>query len=564
MIAMKIKHISALLLFLTPQVVCSNDNDFLSVLLSDSIEQKILATRKKKRLGSEAYTESNNCAMDGGKNYCFCQEENFWCSATRKGESSCWSGKEGSCKKGSFFTEALWCPAQCKEGTVLDDGCCYSDEILYEKISSVPIKHVGNIIMIQSDVIFGLLKDGYTKYGECGKRSDGVKLATSALLSKYDDVFDFLYVLPYYDIAEETNNFGGCTSQFNIGNDVALRKNGGALRSIIAGTPQKKGYHVASLHELGHDWLVNLDSLLPQRQAEMNGRWFSHGSHWGFTTLDKQGMLGGFAPGAFVCKKPKGRIPTKSLTCDNNKLNKLNIDKFGSVDKSNDLIGPYAKVELMIMGLMSPQEISDEEIVHCKNLKGDMNRDFTLENVSCEEILHLSAEDISNSLTADQRSKQIKEGTKLRAAHVIVFDTKYELPKDESELNDAKWKDYLKWTNDYGPELEDLFFENTYKKAKLTFSVSDNDLGCGYQNKNLCRKSPDKSKKGKGECGDLIPILKKDCPKKKKIRKLKRCLKAKYGELCRAKDRDKCETDKKLNNCNKGKFDVYRKRAPTK
>merc|ERR1719491_2905170 len=100
--------------------------------------------------------------------------------------------------------------------------------------------------MIQSDEIFGLLKDGYTKYGECGKKSDGVKMATSALLSKYDDVFDFIYVLPYYDINEETNNFGGCTSQTNIGNNVSLRKNGGALRSMISISPQP-GYYIASL-----------------------------------------------------------------------------------------------------------------------------------------------------------------------------------------------------------------------------------------------------------------------------------------------------------------------------
>ena len=46
---MKIKSISALLLFSPLQVVCSNENDLLSVLSSDTIEQKVLAARKKKR-----------------------------------------------------------------------------------------------------------------------------------------------------------------------------------------------------------------------------------------------------------------------------------------------------------------------------------------------------------------------------------------------------------------------------------------------------------------------------------------------------------------------------------
>ena len=147
-----------------------------------------------------------------------------------------------------------------------------------------------------------------------------------------------------------------------------------------------------------------------------------------------------------------------------------------------------------------------------------VHSDNIYENVSCEETVHLSAKDISDSLSTDQRSKQIEKGAKLRAAHVIVFDTTYEFPKDESELNDVKWKGYLKWTNDYGPKLEEKFFENTYENAELTFSVSDNDLGCGLQNKNLCRKSPNKSKKGIGECGDLILILEKDCPKKKKLK----------------------------------------------
>lgn len=503
---MKIKSISALLLFSPLQVVCSNENDLLSVLSSDTIEQKVLAARKKKR----ELKVVSNVTVDAPRL--------------------------------ESYTE--------------------SDEILYEKLISVPIKHIGNTIMIQSDEIFGLLKDGYTKNGQCGKKIDAVTMATSALLSVYDDVFDFVYVLPYYNINHEKNNYDGCTSQTNIGNNVPFRKSGGALRSMISTAPYPPGYYIASLHELGHAWLVYLDSL-PQQKAEIDGVSSIHSAHWGFTTLDKHGMLGGFAPDVFVCKKPDGRIPTKSLPCDNNELKNFPyFGKKGSPTTSHDLIGPFAKVELMIMGLMSQEEISDEEIVHCKNLKAELNSDRILENVSCEEIVHLSAKDISDSLSTDQRSKQIEKGAKLRAAHVIVFDTKYELPKDESELNDVKWKEYLEWANGYGPELEDLFFENTYKNAELTFSVSDNDLGCGLRDKNLCRKSPNKSKKGKGECGDLIPILEKDCPKKSKIKKLKRCLKAKYGELCKGKETDKCETDKKLNNCSKNK-DIYEKRAPT-
>ena len=105
--------------------------------------------------------------------------------------------------------------------------------------------------MIQSDEIFGLLKVGYTKYGQCGKKINGVTMETSVLLSKYDDVFDFVYVLPYYNINEETDNYDSCTSQTNIGNNVPFRKSGGALRSMISTAPQP-GYYVASLHELDH------------------------------------------------------------------------------------------------------------------------------------------------------------------------------------------------------------------------------------------------------------------------------------------------------------------------
>ena len=227
--------------------------------------------------------------------------------------------------------------------------------------------------MIQSDEIFGLLKDGYTKIEQCGKKIDAVTMATTALLSKYDDVFDFVYVFPYYIINKETNNYGGCTSQTNIGNNVSLRKSGGALRSMISTVPYTQPVsYIASLHELGHAWLVYLDSL-PQRKAEINGALNKHYAHWGFTTLDKHGMLGGFAPDAFVCKKPDGRIPTKSLPCDNNELKKIPKFEYGSTRTSHNLIGPFAKVELMIMGLMSQEEISDEEIVHCKNLKAELN-----------------------------------------------------------------------------------------------------------------------------------------------------------------------------------------------
>jgi len=58
------------------------------------------------------------------------------------------------------------------------------------------------------------------------------------------------------------------------------------------------------------------------------------------------------------------------------------------------------------------------------------------------------------------------------------------------------------------------------------------------------------------KCGDVQPILEKDCPKKKIIKNLQKCSKAGgNGTLCRG---DNICAAKKLRNCN-NKYDVYRK-----
>jgi len=431
------------------------------------------------------------CSIPGGvavpdTGYCPCSGA-YSCYAD---STSCWSTPESHCKAGNYgWTTAEYCVDRCPDGALMDDGCCYGDDAVSAWMKSLAVEVVGNTILIQSDEIFGMLYDGYAGGGGCAAKYDGVKFATSVVLSRFKDVFDFVYTFPYYDINAATG-LGGCSSQTNIGNNPKFQRasSGGALRSMVSSFPRTGG-HVASQHELGHHWLVFLDSL-PARKATIDGSLWDSNSHWGFTMLDKHGQQGGFNSDAFRCESPASAVPSKTQACEGNRLAPFSTS-LGSPHTSHDLIGAFSKIELMIMGLYSANEIADEVLVHCKNMVATLNRNtYTYENVVCEEIVHLTAAEIEASLSSAALAKQISVGTTLRAAQVVVFDAAAgALPTTVSELQDAKWNGYVNWVHEYGPKLEDLFFENTYRKANLTFEVSEADLGCGLENTNLCYDS---------------------------------------------------------------------------
>ena len=445
--------------------------------------------------------ELKSCALEGGTEvaWCPCPGE-YPCYFTRQdGTKACSSAGESSCRPGAYsgyFVDAQFCgEEQCPGGTVLSslDKCCYSDGTLASKLGSSKVERVGNTVMIQSDEIFDLLYSGYTG-GGCDKKYTGVEFATSVLHSRYKDVFDIVYVYPYYDIGKETG-LSGCKSQTNLGSKPLLdRKDDGSgkLRSMVSSFPVQRG-HVASMHEMGHAWLMFLKDM-PSRSATINGETYEAGAHWGYTTLDKHGMLGGYAPEAFVCKNPAGRRPTKAQPCADNRLADFS-PYLGSSRTSHDQIGYFAKMELLVMGLATANEIAGEELVHCKNMDATFNENTKLfEDVTCEEMIHLTAADVQVALTEDEKARQISPGTELRAAHIVVFDTKYKLPETEAELQDAKWNGYLKWIHGYGSTLETLFHENTYEKATMSFEVTDDDLGCSLNNENLCYQDNNNNK----------------------------------------------------------------------
>ena len=130
--------------------------------------------------------------------------------------------------------------------------------------------------------------------------------------------------------------------------------------------------------------------------------------HWDFAALDKHRMFGGYAQNAFICKDPKNRIPTKSKPCNINWLISFTY-YLGSVSTSHDNIGPYAKIELMVMGLLSAAEISGEESVHCKNMDYEVCYQTKKYSVKCEEIISYSKRNRKFSLCLS-KVKSDKQG----------------------------------------------------------------------------------------------------------------------------------------------------------
>ena len=139
------------------------------------------------------------------------------------------------------------------------------------------------------------------------------------------------------------------------------------------------------MHEIEHAWGVFLSHVLP-------GHMTHSGPHWGIAAMHKRGMLAGFASAGVRCSS--GQLGSSSCR------QPLKWDfREGSVCCSHDSIGGYNRWDLLLMGLITPQEMSGEKLVFCEGPSKKWGRG--VEDVTCTKIHTFSAWDIEHAPKLD-------------------------------------------------------------------------------------------------------------------------------------------------------------------
>jgi len=221
-----------------------------------------------------------------------------------------------------------------------------------------------------------------------------IKKGAWSVLRQYDDVFDFVIVVPY--------KFKG-SSATHYSNRPETTK--GKLRANIYMDNYNDVSACPTMHEIGHAWNVNLYELFDNKGPS---------GHWMLTGLDKWGQLGGYRRDAMQCKSPDGRVPTSSKPCDTNELKDLCFGcNDGSPFTSYDTAagGQFAKLELVAMGLFSADELKgtdDYEAPHCSKGTWDYAWDSgdgkPITSIGCESIEFITAQHVEDLSKARGRA----------------------------------------------------------------------------------------------------------------------------------------------------------------
>lgn len=389
---------------------------------------------------------------------CTCINQKYPCWA----DSSCWSYSQEFClSKGGEYCE--WQPCQvancvtCNpEGTECQD--CNSSYILTTAtectspavaFAATETKILDNMVLLKDSSIYSALKSGF-EGSDSGARHDAVLTAVRAFLYFYGDQADLIIVFP----KEKLSGSSTYGQYWGYSED-------GLLQGYIAINMYTPGYTVMMMHEMGHNWNVFLTNVLP------NNPFYSH---WGITALDKQGQLGGYSREAIKCVNPADRIPSPTASCtpeSNGNVNVIVDWTLGSPQTSNDGTGPYANLELYVMGLLTDEEVTDEYLTYCEISYADYiaARQASSDQISCTNLHIKTAADVKSDMNQEKRMKPDGEQhNNLKVAAVVVTDDGLSSFSNESVG--------LTWLSEYIKKLPETFAESTNNRATISFEIS--------------------------------------------------------------------------------------------
>eukprot|EP00457_Paulinella_chromatophora_P003376 gb/GEZN01003383.1/.p1 GENE.gb/GEZN01003383.1/~~gb/GEZN01003383.1/.p1 ORF type:complete len:567 (+),score=83.04 gb/GEZN01003383.1/:74-1774(+) len=263
-----------------------------------------------------------------------------------------------------------------------------------EAFADATVKQMGNLILVGSPSIYTALSAGMTSTDNSQLKEDATKQASAAAAYYLGNKMELTIVLPSNKIAGDYT--GTSSRHYGVtGSFTSLGIRASRLEGAIAQNMLGPNYMGPFLHEIGHRWSVFLDKLMPNNKV--------YYSHWGFTSMETRGMMGGFDRDGMLCQSPAGRTPSPTSKCDTNVL-VVDMSK-GHPAVSNDKgNAQYNKLELMMMGLLSKQEVCPsasacEYLVYCELPNGPSSSATNNKLVvTCDNIYYVTADQIYTSM----------------------------------------------------------------------------------------------------------------------------------------------------------------------
>jgi len=375
--------------------------------------------------------------------------------------------------------------SECELGEVeYDYDICIKKSRYFTDFTFVDVQVSDHIFHVRSDFAY----DKLVAAAQSGNQYDYLaytKLVADALVANFGDNWHVVLVSTYNNIAPSGSGFSGSATYTGYGNPPKTKLQG-VVR--MAGN-YFGGQGGPYLHEIGHQWGVYLSDLMTDNEG--------CGGHWGFSGLDVWGQLGGFDYQHIYCQSPKGRQPTKNKPCNDNGL--IFVDElYGSGGGSptthyDGTVGnpfPYARFELLNMGLLSASEMPGEKWLFCHTPCQSDNPDLVLEQdfdpslwgidielerwnmlnawlVDCSKVSWFSAQDVVNAWTDFTTDRQMSPGGTVDIGFVLVYPSSADLPNTGT----VSVYETVQIAEIYAANLPTLFSEATYGLGGMSVST---------------------------------------------------------------------------------------------
>jgi len=410
-------------------------------------------------------THSVYCCMEDYPCFVVYNEEQ---ATQRGGQWGCWGS--GFCSsENPQVSDWLGTAFDCRQECGADHCCAYDNDMnclkcdevsgyfMFEDscVNTLPnlsFSQVSDNMLLVTSPYYDDLKSAYQQ----GEHDTLIKGHAQSIGMEYDA--DIIFVFPKEEISPSQNQ-----QFFSLSGP-------GNLKGAITSNGYTSG-RTATMHEIGHHWLVHLPtSILPN--------FYKCGAHWGYTMLDMKGMLGGFAPEGVRCSD--GRTPTPSSPCaaEGVQTTLLFDSQYGSPQTSNDFSNPtYSKIELGIMGLYTPEEMTSYNLYYCdmgESAMGCYDPSFVsysegTYSVTCASTKWINGKELLESEEFDGTSK-ISQGTELKVIFAQIFDENP--PETLTEVNDDGNFAVSKWIQGYADIWPDMWSSAVENRATATLNIT--------------------------------------------------------------------------------------------
>jgi hypothetical protein len=282
------------------------------------------------------------------------------------------------------------------------------------------LKPIGNNISVHPDLNAVSMIIDWEDFAIINKGEFDLQKVTRALYAKFEDDFDFVFLISHNYGCPECPYAGRNTLVKNdikgIGKSIynSCRDFGseGRLQSIIHITQPRGFSNGTTLHELMHRWG---NYIVPSYSFDSQGNQKRDQSHWGVS--DAIGVLGGFGVG-----KPENESAT---------IFKANFGE-GNSFSTNHNRTKYSPIELYLMGLIPEDEVPPLTIYSgLKCSPKDFKKNGTF---SCNSTTRYLIKDIVE--THGKRIPSYKFSQKEFKALAVILTTEY------NPIRENEWKFY--------------------------------------------------------------------------------------------------------------------------